>query len=106
MHFMSEASARLKAARIDAGYDTATDAAEAMGVPEQTYLAHENGSRGLSRSAARYATFYKVSLDWLVRGRGEAKPGQKHPLLKIYEEMPAQKQQQVIEYIEFLNTRT
>jgi phage repressor protein C with HTH and peptisase S24 domain len=42
-----------------------------MGIEEPTYLGHENGSRGLSRAAARYARFFRVSLDWLIDGRGE-----------------------------------
>src|SRR5690242_7828420 len=43
-----------------------------MGIEEPTYLGHENGSRGLSRAAPRYARFFGVSLDWLIDGRREA----------------------------------
>jgi phage repressor protein C with HTH and peptisase S24 domain len=42
-----------------------------MGIEEPTYLGHENGSRGLSRAAPRYARFFGVSLDWLIDGRAE-----------------------------------
>jgi phage repressor protein C with HTH and peptisase S24 domain len=66
---------RLRFAREQAGYARASDAARAMGVEEPTYLGHENGSRGLSRAAARYARFFHVSLDWLIDGRGEFKLG-------------------------------
>jgi phage repressor protein C with HTH and peptisase S24 domain len=45
-----------------------------MGIEEPTYLGHENGSRGLSRAAPRYARFFAVSLDWLIDGRGEFTP--------------------------------
>lgn len=62
---------RLIEARRRAGYDTAADAARAMGVAEATYFAHENGSRGLSRSAIRYAKFFNVSLDWLLSSKKE-----------------------------------
>jgi SOS-response transcriptional repressor LexA len=63
---------RLKWARKNAGYEEdASEAARALGVKESTYLGHENGSRGLSRAAARYARFFRVSLDWLLAGRGE-----------------------------------
>jgi phage repressor protein C with HTH and peptisase S24 domain len=62
---------RLRLAREQAGFPRASDAARAMGVEEPTYLGHENGSRGLSRAAARYARFFGVSLDWLIDGRGE-----------------------------------
>ena len=62
---------RLRLAREKAGFARASDAARAMGVGEPTYLGHENGSRGLSRAAARYARFFRVSLDWLIDGRGD-----------------------------------
>jgi phage repressor protein C with HTH and peptisase S24 domain len=62
---------RLRLAREHAGYARASDAARAMGIEEPTYLGHENGSRGLSRAAARYARFFGVSLDWLIDGRGD-----------------------------------
>src|ERR1041385_731612 len=62
---------RLRRAREHAGFMRASDAARAMGIEEPTYLGHENGSRGLSRAAQRYAKFFRVSLDWLLAGRGE-----------------------------------
>jgi phage repressor protein C with HTH and peptisase S24 domain len=65
---------RLRLAREHAGFARASDAARAMGLEEPTYLGHENGSRGLSRAAARYARFFGVSLDWLIDGRGEFTP--------------------------------
>jgi phage repressor protein C with HTH and peptisase S24 domain len=61
---------RLRFAREQAGFARASDAARAMGIEEPTYLGHENGSRGLSRAAPRYARFFGVSLDWLIDGRG------------------------------------
>lgn len=66
---------RLKTARIAANYASATDAAAAMGVPYSTYSAHENGEKGLSRSGARYARFFRVSLAWLLNGEGEMTGG-------------------------------
>jgi phage repressor protein C with HTH and peptisase S24 domain len=63
---------RLRAAREQAGFARASDAARAMGIEEPTYLGHENGSRGLSRAAPRYARFFGVSLDWLIDGRPDA----------------------------------
>ena len=63
---------RLRLAREQAGFARASDAARAMGIEEPTYLGHENGSRGLSRAAARYARFFGVSLDWLIDGRHDA----------------------------------
>jgi len=68
---MTEPFERLKLAREKAGYATAADGARAMGVKEVTYYHHENGTNGLSRSGARYAAFFRVSLDWLLEGRGQ-----------------------------------
>lgn len=70
---MATAAERLIAARLEAGYPDAASAARAMGVPEPTYQAHENGSRGLARSLKRYATFFHVSADWLLTGKGDMK---------------------------------
>ena len=78
---------RLLQARERAGYASAIQAANAMGIAYPTYAAHENGMRGFSRSADRYARFFKVSLDWLMTGRGEGpgkpavtRPAPKSPL--------------------------
>lgn len=65
---------RLIEARRAAGYETATRAAQAMGIKAVSYTHHENGTRGLSRSAQRYASFFRVSLDWLLSGKGSMKP--------------------------------
>lgn len=72
---MDTPALRLQHARREAGYATATQAAEAMGVPAPTYLGHENGSKGLSRAGQRYADFFHVSLAWLLSGRGEMTGG-------------------------------
>lgn len=64
-----ETHERLKAAR-ERMFETAAEAAQAMGVNYQTYAAHENGSRGLRRDAAmRYAKFFNISLEYLLTGR-------------------------------------
>ena len=68
---MSEMHERLAIARREAGFQTATAAAEALGVREPTYLGHENGSRGFKRdSADNYARRFGVSLEWLLTGKG------------------------------------
>lgn len=71
---MRETHERLQAARKAAGYDTATAAAEAMGVKTPTYVHHENGRSGLSRNGQRYARFFGVDFEWLLTGRGDMKP--------------------------------
>lgn len=69
---MTEVSERLIKARKTAGYETAADAARALGLRPSTYYSHENGSIGLrSHVADKYARKFRVSLDWLLTGRGE-----------------------------------
>ncbi len=58
---------RLKAVR-EKIYETAADAARAMGIEAGTYRAHEEG-RGTIRHLARYAKFFNVSLDFLATGK-------------------------------------
>jgi SOS-response transcriptional repressor LexA len=66
-------SERLRLARKNAGYKSAADASQAMGIESVSYNHHENGTRGLSRVAERYARFFRVSLEWLLTGRGDIK---------------------------------
>lgn len=69
---MPAPAARLKRARIAAGFEHAKDAAESMGVPVSTYLGHENGSRGIpAKRATQYARRFRVSEQWLLYGKGE-----------------------------------
>lgn len=53
------AARRLKALRIKAGFTTAADAAEIMGVNLTTYYQHESGLRPISKRAAE---FYSLQL--------------------------------------------
>ena len=62
---------RLRQARIAARYESAKQFADSIGVPEPTYIHHENGTRGFTRRAETYARRLRVSLDWLMTGRGE-----------------------------------
>ena len=62
---------RLTAARKNAGYETAADAAAALGVPYPTYAGHENGSSGFRAPTGEiYARRFKVRFEWLMSGRG------------------------------------
>lgn len=101
---MGDASDRLIEARKAANYATATAAAEAMRIPEPTYLGHENGSRGFGRHAARYAEFFKVNLVWLLTGRGPMR-GQRHRVVELFDAIPPEKQPEAIDYLEFLASR-
>lgn len=81
---MSTAYERLKLARETAGFATATAAAERFGWTLQTYLAHENGSRGYPKAKAEsYAKAFKISIAWLISGKGEMKDGKTVPLMGI-----------------------
>lgn len=64
-------AARLREARIAAGFPNAAEAAQRFGWPVVAYRSHENGIRGLkSAIVARYAKAYKVSFTWLATGEG------------------------------------
>jgi transcriptional regulator with XRE-family HTH domain len=97
----SEIGMRLKIAR-QLRYPTARAAAEALGVKYPTYAAHENGSRGVVRAAEHYARRFRVSLDWLLRGKGQG-PGVEDPLKEMFErlsdpDVPDSLRQQVLSY--------
>lgn len=63
---------RLRKARIEAGFETAVDAARTYGWNEATYRSHENGIRGLLRApAARYAKAFRKPVEWLLLGKGQ-----------------------------------
>lgn len=69
---MNNAADRLREAREKAGYESATAAAEAMGIAVSTYVQHENGVRGFpANRAERYARFFRVAPEWLLYNRGE-----------------------------------
>ena len=72
---METAALRLKWARQQ-HFRSAAQFARTAGVSEVTYRAHENGTRGLTTSAAqRYAEPLGVDFLWLLLGRGEVPPG-------------------------------
>lgn len=68
---MTEMHERLQEARRAAGFEKASDAAQAFGWAYSTYAGHENGSRGIKAQTAReYARRFKVSPEWLLFGAG------------------------------------
>jgi len=62
---------RLIEARSKAGFESAAEAATALGVPYPTYSAHENGSRGFKSRAESYAARFGCTPEWLLYGRGK-----------------------------------
>jgi hypothetical protein len=77
-----EIAARLKRARIDAGFRTASDAARAVSIAGPTYLAHENGTRAVrSVMLEYYANAFRVRVEWLLTGDGEEKSPHESPVV-------------------------
>ncbi len=63
-------SDRLREARLAAGYVRMADAMRAFGWTKQ-YSQHERGDRKPPRDTlAKYAAAFRVSVDWLITGRG------------------------------------
>lgn len=82
MHIMDfddrpEFAKRLEAARIERGFRTAKDAARFFDWTYETYIQHEQGIRGISRAAAKYAKAFRVSEGWLLTGEGSGGPADK-----------------------------
>ena len=60
---------RLRKARANAGFRTATSAIDAFGWPSSTYRAHENGQNCFNTATAKlYGEAYGVSASWLLLG--------------------------------------
>jgi len=90
---VDDPAARLRIARLRAGYETGKDAAEALGFPVSTYLSHENGSRGItSKRAVTYARKYKVREQWLLYGvgpgPGNEQAGESAEIVSIIDRLP------------------
>lgn len=89
-------SARLKAARIAAGYPTAAAAAARFGWPYPTYAQHEGGG-GLGRRAASYARAFRVSEAWLLTGSGAGLSPESEELVAIYQMLPPEYQGRLLD---------
>jgi phage repressor protein C with HTH and peptisase S24 domain len=64
---MATKAERLKRARIDAGFESAQEAAEAFSWNPPAYRHHENGTRGFGADAAKkYGRAFKVRAGWLL----------------------------------------
>ncbi|MBO0142285.1 XRE family transcriptional regulator [Agrobacterium sp. Ap1] len=61
---------RLELARIKRGFDDAKKAATFFGWKYDTYIQHENGTRGIHRAVDKYAKAYRVTAGWLLTGEG------------------------------------
>lgn len=65
---------RLEQARKDRGFRTPKDAARFFNWTYETYIQHEQGIRGISRAAGKYAKAFRVSEGWLLTGEDKGLP--------------------------------
>jgi transcriptional regulator with XRE-family HTH domain len=105
--YMSDPAERLRVARLRAGFTTAKDAAEAMGIPVSTYLAHENGSRGYpAKRAMLYARRFKVREQWLLYGvgpgPGSEAAGEGAEIVSLTERLPPLKRAEALKILRIL----
>jgi hypothetical protein len=67
---------RLQKARSAAGFVNASEAARRFGWNENSYRSHENGQRGFTDTADRYAIAFDVRVEWLLYDRGPMREGE------------------------------
>ena len=109
-NYMSDPADRLRIARMRAGFQTAKEAAESMGLPVSTYIGHENGSRGYpAKRAATFARKFKVSEQWLLYGTGEA-PGTENKdttaeIVSIVRGLPPHRREEALAILRVLVSR-
>jgi SOS-response transcriptional repressor LexA len=65
-----ESAKRLEQARVAKGFSTPKEAARYFGWTYETYIQHEQGTRGISRQSKKYANAFRVSEGWLLTGEG------------------------------------
>ena len=69
----SEQGARLRSARISAGFSTAVAAADGFGWNRNSYASNENGNASYSFAKAKiYGSAFGVGAEWLYDGVGDA----------------------------------
>lgn len=72
---MEYMSARLKQARIEAGFESASAAAARHGWKKSTYIAHENGQNDFGVEQAEiYGKAFNKAPEWLLLGVHDAMP--------------------------------
>ncbi len=98
---------RLRMARKLAGFKVASEVARVLGIPKPTYYSHENGSRAFeSDMALRYAQFFRVSFEWLMTGRGDAKPTKGAAAVENrFRGLHPEDQRELLSYMDFIESR-
>lgn len=70
---MSDIAERIRRARLGAGFNQAEDAAKRLGMKGSAYRHYESGYRTPPTARlADIAHLFKVDLDWLLTGKGDA----------------------------------
>jgi hypothetical protein len=100
---MDEPHKRLRQAREQAGYITASEAARALRMNVSTYINHEGGERDFYERMPVYARFFRVKLEWLMTGRGTMTG---NPIEQLIADLPPGAQREAITYLEFLKSRS
>lgn len=97
---------RLRAARKKHFPDSASAAAKRHGWKVSTYLSHENGQTAElpPKAARKYAKAFKVTASWLNHGDLDVAIA-KDRLERAMKSVPAERQIEAIEFLEFLATR-
>lgn len=73
---MMSMSDRLRQARVNAGYQSASAAAKMHGWGVSTYIAHENGQNDYNADRAEvYAKAFKTTAEWLLFGKENPSAG-------------------------------
>jgi phage repressor protein C with HTH and peptisase S24 domain len=91
--FMSEKAKRLRQAREETGYGSASAAARVHGWGVSTFLAHENGQNDYDADQAQtYAKAFKTTAEWLLWGKERPNPGLDQQL----QELPIDAAEQLI----------
>jgi len=81
---MDEPFQRLRHARTERGYDTASAAADAFGWNRNTYASNENGNAPFSyRKAKEYAEAFGVRPEWLYDAAGGMRPSAQPGLVRV-----------------------
>lgn len=105
---MQTPNERLRQARINAGYSTSDEAADALGVNRNTYRQHENDTRGLGgiprQVVPLYSRRFKVSVEWLMTGKETAvSDGDAERIATLVQKLPVKQRDIILELIESMS---
>lgn len=101
-----EQGARVRRARLDAGFDSGAEAARALHIPLGTYPSYENGTRGLNvQTAELFGKKFNVNPHWLLTGMGPIRPNEKSAIESAFEELSPDVRHYVWDAIELAKIR-